>query len=264
MKQEKNELDNNQFIDFLNLIEKEICKNEDAITEVNHFNKKNQKEKQKKIPTEKIKTCTKKLRKTLKKLTTKKPKVKSQKTGKKQKSKKTLKNKGKSNKQKLITDSKELCHIRGESNTLPNSSCQKEYFHFESRKKKDLDNGSELGKEAKDIVIENDAFQKDNANAFPEIGGGSILIKEHEESEKNNKMDDGNSTPSENKNENNIGDSLPQQNIIKTLQSNPEKENFSQFGNNSEFNILQDLDSLIPSCDEDINFNFIIDVNSKS
>ena len=264
MEQENNDRDNNQFIDFLNSIEKKISKNEDAITEVNHFNKKNQKEKQKKVPTEKIKASTKKLRKTLKKLTSKKPKVKNQKTGKKPKSKKSLKNKGKSNKQKLITHSKDLYCIRGESNTLPNSSCQKEYLPFESHKKMDLDNSSELEKEAKDIVIETDAFQNDNKIPIPEIEGGIILIKKHEESEKNNKTDDGNSTPSENKNENNIGESLPQQNIIKKLQSNPEKENLSQSGNNSEFNFLQDFDNLIPSCEEEINFSFIDDLNSNS
>ena len=84
MKQEKIEGDNNKFDDFLNWIEKEISKNEDAITEVNHFNKKNKKEKQKKLSTEKIKTSIKKLRKTLKKITKKNQKSKAKKQAKNQ------------------------------------------------------------------------------------------------------------------------------------------------------------------------------------
>ena len=239
MEQQKNDLEFNQLINDFNEIETIISKNEDANTEVNHSHEQKQKERQKKTLIRKTKISIKRIRKTPKKLTFKKPKVKSQETGKKTKSKNSLKNKGKSKYEKIMTNSKELCYIRGENNTLPNSSCQKEYFHFESHKKKDLDKVS-----------------------LSEKGGGIILIKKYEESKQSNNMDDRSSVLSENKNENNICESLPQPNAIRKFQTNPEKNNFNQSENNSEecFNNLE----LIPSCDEDENPDLFCDINFNS
>jgi hypothetical protein len=262
MEQEKNDLEFNQLINDFNEIETIISKNEDANTEVNHSHEQKPKERQKKTLIRKTKISIKRIRKTPKKLTFKKPKIKSQKTGKKTKSKNSLKNKGKSKYEKIMTNSKELCYIRVENNTLSNSSCQKEYFNFESHKKKDLDISSELEKVSQDIVTEANAYEKDNKVSLSEKGGGIILIKKYEESKQSNNMDDRSSVLSENKNENNICESLPQPNAIRKFQTNPEKNNFNQSENNSEecFNNLE----LIPSCDEDENPDLFCDINFNS
>ena len=117
------------------------------------------------------------MRKTQKKLTTKKPKVKNQKTGKKPKIRNSLKYKGKIKKEKLITISKELICIKEENNTQSNSSCQKECIHFESHKKKDLDNSSELEKGSEEMDIKIIIFENKNPDPDPEEPGKIILIK---------------------------------------------------------------------------------------
>jgi hypothetical protein len=262
MKQEKNDLELNQLIKDLDENEKVISKIENENTEVNQFYEKNKKEKPKKKLIPKTILSTKKMRKTQKKLTTKKPKVKNQKTGKKPKIRKSLKYKGKIKKEKLITISKELICIKEENNTQSNSSCQKECIHFESHKKEDLDNSSELEKGSEEMDIKIIIFENKNPDPDPEEPGKIILIKKYEESKQDNKMDDGNSVLSENKIENNIAESLPLQNTIKKLQLDPEKENLNQSGNDSEecFNNIE----LIPSCDEDENSNLFCEVNFKS
>ena len=260
MKQEKNDLELNQLIKDLDENEKVISKIENENTEVNQFYEKNKKEKPKKKLIPKTILSTKKMRKTQKKLTIKKPKVKNQKTGKKPKIRKSLKYKGKIKKEKLITISKELICIKEENNTQSNSSCQKECIHFESHKKEDLDNRSELKKGSEEMEIKIIVLEKTIRD--PKKPGKIILIEKYEESKEKNKMDDGNSVLSENKIENNIGESLPQQNTIMKLQLDPEEEDINQSGNDSEecFNNIE----LIPSCDEDENSNLNCDVNFNS
>jgi len=140
----KDEQDNHQLSDELYSFdnEKELSNNIAQNTEINNFNIKIQRVRQKKPKIIKFKKIKKKIPKKIK---AKKAEIKKQKIGKKPKSKKSYKNILRSNKENLNTDSRELCSIGGEYNILSNNLSQKVYFYHEDHKKIDIeDNDSRL------------------------------------------------------------------------------------------------------------------------
>jgi len=141
----KDEQDNHQLSDELYSFdnEKELSNNIAQNTEINNFNIKIQRVRQKKPKIIKFKKIKKKIPKKIK---AKKPEIKKQRIDKKPKSKKSYKNILKSKKENLNTDSRELCTIGGEHNILSNNLSQKVYFYHEDHKKIDIeDNDSKLG-----------------------------------------------------------------------------------------------------------------------